>query len=613
MTGSSERGFAMTRLEPKLHARRNTIFSRQTVSRSPAIGRAGAVAAARRASVEAALYMLERGGNAVDAAIAAAFVAGVIEPMETTLAGSGFMLVSEPQGAVHAIEFPPRAPSAASSTMFEIDTSRALDRGLGVSVVVGDKNVAGATAVGVPTTIAGLLTAQEHFGRLERAIVMAPAIRAAYDGFEIDSYFALEALANVEALRADPGASSLYLHRGLPPVPPHLGGTTLGVASLLKQPQLGRTLELVSSQGRRGFYEGETATALVETVRSGGGVLSTQDLAACHPLVGRARRLVFRDCEVWTPRSPSGALTQLQILNIWQELHPAEPPMEDSPERLRGLAEASWHAFADRYHWLGDPDVVPVPEAGLLSPDYARSIARAIRDREPPPRALPEQGLPWEYFASVAAHDPWAFQDRSKRPSWRPMGATEAAAGTTHVSVLDGNGLAVSITHTAANHFGAKAVCPRTGLLLDAAMGWFNARVGAANSIAPWKRPLANMGPMIITRDGRALAALGAPGGRRIIHAVVQVLLNIVERGMGAQDAVDAPRLDASGSTLLASERLADVAAALREAGVPVALVADEHEPFGYELGRPVVAMRDHDGRSSAAIDSLTRGTTAAL
>ena len=144
-------------------------------------------------------------------------------------------------------------------------------------------------------------------------------------------------------------------------------------------------------------------------------------------------------------------------------------------------------------------------------------------------------------------------------------------------------------------------------------MGWFNARVGAANSIAPSKRPLANMGPMIITRDGRALAALGAPGGRRIIHAVVQVLLNIVERGMGAQDAVDAPRLDASGSTLLASERLADVAAALREAGVPVALVADEHEPFGYELARPVVAMRDHDGRSSAAIDPLTRGTTAAL
>ena len=603
----------MARAEPKPKTQRAASFVRQTTSRSRVAGHGGAVAAARRVSVEAAIEMLDRGGNAVDAAVAAAFVAGVVEPMETTFAGSGFMLVAEPERAVHAIEFPPRAPAAASPTMFEIDTSRAIDRGLGVSVVVGDKNVAGAAASGVPATIAGLIAAQERFGRLDRATVVAPAILAAYDGFELDSYFALEALANIEALRADPGASSLYLQGGLPPVPPHLGSTTLGVAPLLKQPQLGRMLELVSSQGRRGFYEGEVATALVETIRARGGILSMQDLAACKPLVGQARRLSFRNCEVWTPHSPSGALTQFQILNIWQELYPADPPAEDTPERLRDLAAASWHAFADRYHWLGDPDVVAVPEAGLLSADYARSIARTIRDGEPPPRARPEQGLPWEHFSRVAVHDPWAFEDRSKRSSWRPMGATDAAAGTTHVSVVDSDGMAVSITHTAANHFGAKVVCPRTGLLLDAAMGWFNARVGAANSIAPSKRPLANMGPMIVTRDGKALAAIGAPGGRRIIHAVVQVLLNIVERGMGAQDAVDAPRIDASGSTLLASERLVEVAATLRETGVPVALVADQHEPFGYEMARPVLALRDSDGKVSAAVDPFTRGAIAAL
>ena len=257
--------------------------------------------------------------------------------------------------------------------------------------------------------------------------------------------------------------------------------------------------------------------------------------------------------------------------------------------------------------------MVAVPEAGLLSADYARSIARTIRDGEPPPRARPEQGLPWEHFARVAVHDPWAFEDRSKRSSWRPMGATEAAAGTTHVSIVDSDGMAVSITHTAANHFGAKVVCPRTGLLLDAAMGWFNARVGAANSIAPSKRPLANMGPTIVTRDGKALAVIGAPGGAASSHAVVQVLLNIVERGMGAQDAVDAPRIDASGSTLLASERLAEVAATLRETGVPVALVADQHEPFSYEMARPVLALRDSDGRATAAVDPFTRAAIAAL
>lgn len=603
----------MARSDSKPSPGGSAVLSRQLVSRSPARGRGGAVAAARRASVEAALAMLEAGGNAVDAAVAAAFVAGVVEPMETTLAGSGFMLVAEADGAVHAVEFPPRAPAAATPTMFEIDTTRSLDRGLGVSVVVGDRNVAGATAAGVPATIAGLLAAHERFGRLDRAMVLSPAIRAAHDGFEIESYFALEVLANLEALRADPGASRLYLQDGLPPVPPHLGATTLGVAPLLTQPQLGRILELVAARGRSGFYEGETAAALVETVRGLGGILSREDLAGCEPLVGPARRLAFREHEVWTPHSPSGALTQLQILNIWQGLHPERPPTEDTPERLRGLAEASWHAFADRYHWLGDPDVVAVPEAGLLSADYAASIARAIAAREPPPRARPDQGLPWEHFARLAAHDPWSFQDGSERGSWRAQGATEALAGTTHVSVVDRDGMAVSITHTAANHFGAKVVCPRTGLLLDAAMGWFNARVGAANSIAPGKRPLANMGPMIVTRNGRALAALGAPGGRRIIHAVVQVLLNIVERGLCAEDAVAAPRVDASGSTLLASERLAGAVAALAEAGVPVALVADQHEPFGYELARPVVALRDGEGRTSAAIDPFTRGVAAAL
>ena len=589
------------------------LFSRQMVSRSRVSGCGGAVAAARRGSAEAALAMLERGGNAVDAAVAAAFVAGVIEPMETTLAGSGFMLVGEPGAAVHAIEFPPRAPAAATPRMFEIDHTRKIDRGLGVSVVVGDKNVAGATAAGVPATVAGLLEAHERFGRLDRVTILEPAICAAYDGFEIDSYFVLEVLANLDFLRTDPGASRIYLQNGGPPVPAHLGATTLGTAPVLRQPQLGRSLELIAAAGRRGFYEGETAEGLIETIHDLGGILSKEDLATCRPLVGPARRLPFRDCEVWTVHSPSGSLTQLQILNIWQHLYPDRPPVEDTPERLRGLAEACWHAFADRYHWLGDPEFVPVPEQGLLSAEYAKAIAQLIRDRQPAPRARPEQGFPWEYFASFAAHDPWAFQDGPSYPPWQPEGATEPKGGTTHISVIDAQGMAVSLTHTAANHFGAKVVCPRTGFLLDAAMGWFNARVGAANSIAPRKRPLANMGPMLVTRGGRPLAAIGAPGGRRIIHAVVQVLLNIFERGMGAQEAVDAPRIDASGSTLLASERLADVANQLRDAGLPVKLVAEQHEPFSYEMARPVIALRDAKGQVSAAIDPFTRGVSAAL
>jgi gamma-glutamyltranspeptidase/glutathione hydrolase len=282
--------------------------------------------------------------------------------------------------------------------------------------------------------------------------------------------------------------------------------------------------------------------------------------------------------------------------------------LEESAERLEHLAQASWHAFADRYHWLGDADLVPVPEAGLLSASYAREIADRIRAGSPPPRSEQARETPWNYFARHAVHNPWLHEPQSVPAApWSPAGGTAAPAGTTHVSVVDGQGMAVSITHTAANHCGAKVVCERTGLLFDAAMGWFNARPGAANSIAPGKRPLANMGPVLLTRGGRTLAAIGAPGGRRIINAVVQVVLNLVERGMQPAEALQAPRIDASGTALLASERLANLVSGLRGTyGEPI-LVSEQHEGYGYELARPVIAL--HDGQMAhAAVDPFSRG-----
>ncbi len=555
------------------------------------------------------MAMLEAGGNAVDAGVAAALVAGVIEPMETTLGGSGFMLVGAPDGQVHSVEFAPRAPRAARPDMFRIDTTRQVERGLGISVVVDDANVQGALAAGVPASLRGLLDGQARFGRLTRPVVMAPAIAAAHGGFEADAYYALEALGNLEALRADPGARSLYLRSGLPPAVAHLGTATLGVAPRICQPALGRTLELISAKGVEAFYNGELAHALLASVRELGGMLEPDDLAACRSWIGPARRLGFRDVEVWAPNSPCGALTQLQMLRIWECLHPQSPPVSDEASRIRELAETGWYAFADRYHWLGDPEFVPVPERALLSRDYCLKIAEAIRDRRGPPRAGPGDATPWNHFAGIAAHDPWPFEpDARVAPVWRPAGATEAPAGTTHVSVIDGEGMAVSITHTAANHFGSKVVCERTGILLDAAMGWFNALPGAANSIAAGKRPLANMGPLLVTRGGQPMAVLGAPGGRRIISAVLQVLLNLVERSMDAQAALEAPRIDASASALLVSERLFGAAGMLGEL-MDIALPVDEqHEGFNYELARPVIAVRDAAGAMAAAADPFSRG-----
>jgi gamma-glutamyltranspeptidase / glutathione hydrolase len=589
-------------------------WSRQRPARPAARGARAAIAASRRASVAAGLEMLERGGNAADAAIAAAFVAGIVEPMETTLAGSGFLLAFDPaSGTPLAIEFGPRAPRAARPGMYRIDTTRSVDRGLGVSLVVGDANVQGVLAAGVPATVPGLCAALERLGRLPLATVLGPAIAAAQEGFPADGYYALEALANLDALRADPGASAAYLvPGGAVPAAPHLGTATLGAPHRVRQPALGRSLEILAARGAEAFRTGEVAEGLLATHRDLGGLLAAEDLAAVRPAASAPlMRGLVSGLVACVPAAPSGGVTILQILALLRAL-------KDVPgghgETARFL-HASWHAFADRYHWLGDPEAVPVPVEGLLSDGYAASVAAEIAAGTAPPLPRPGEGPLWEAFARRAVHDPWPYQPpgaATPPPVWRPSGATEAPSGTVHISAMDGEGMAVSVTHTAANHFGAKVVCPRTGLLLDAAMGWFNAREGAANSLAGGRRPLANMGPALLLRDGQAEAALGAPGGRRIIGAVAQIL-GWLAAGMGAEEALSRPRADASGDAALMDEALAAEAEALRTAGLPVRLVAREHEPYGYELARPVLAMRAAGGGVEAAADPFSTGFAAAL
>jgi gamma-glutamyltranspeptidase/glutathione hydrolase len=337
-------------------------------------------------------------------------------------------------------------------------------------------------------------------------------------------------------------------------------------------------------------------------------------LAAVETKITSPRRLRFRDVDIWVPQAPCGAVTQLQILNIWQKIYPNNPPTEDTSERLERLAHASWHAFADRYHWLADSEFVQVPEQGLLSDTYAKFLAKYIINNEPPPRCNLSSDTPWNYFAGYAAHNPWVHEgnDLKKHVQWSPVGCDEPTEGTTHVSVIDENGMSVSITHTAANHFGAKVVCEYTGLLFDAAMGWFNARPNAANSIAGGKRPLANMGPMLLTRDGVQFAAIGAPGGRRIINAVVQVALNLVERGMNASEACSAPRIDASGTNILASERLETNLSKMDVLSSDVRFVSEQHQGYSYELARPVLVVLDAD-RTHAATDPYSQGYSRSL
>jgi gamma-glutamyltranspeptidase/glutathione hydrolase len=592
--------------------------SYQHVTRDGAAGDEVAVAASRRPSVDAALAMLDAGGNAVDAAVACGFVAGVIEPTETCLAGSGFLLAWDPAAqAATAFDFPPRAPLAARPDMYDVISSADAPSLLGVSAVRGAANTDGILAPGVPGTIAGLLAAHERLGRLPLTRVLEPAIRAAGDGCEIDPYYALEALAHLETLRAQPGAAAIFLDdRGLPPVPAFLGDATLGVPPILCQPDLARTLEIVAARGAAGFYDGEVAAAIERHFAAHGGLITRRDLAAYRPSAGAPVRARYRDVEVLAPASPCGGWTELQILRVLEHFPLAGTDPAD-PDALHAVAAASRHAFADRYHWFGDPDHVPVPLDGLLSDGYAAEVAAAVRADHPLPQVDPQEGYPWEVLAFRAGGDPWRHEaDAARRPDYRPAEpatATGDGHGTTHFAVVDADGMMVSCTHTAGNAFGSKVVAEGTGVLFDAAMTWFNAVPGAANSIAPGKRPLVNMGPLLVLQDGKPRLAIGAPGGRRIIGAVVQVLVNAVDRGLPLQRAVEAPRIDASGASVLASERLGRRALdALRERGHEVVPVREEHVPYSFELARPVGVEIAPDGTRSAGVDALTQGHAAA-
>ena len=393
-------------------------------------------------------------------------------------------------------------------------------------------------------------------------------------------------------LRAHPTAAALYLDaRGLPPVPAFLGETTLGVPPLLRQPELARTLEIVAERGAAGFYEGEIAEAIERHFAAEGGLIDRADLAAYQPIVGEPLHATYRGYDVFAPTSPSGAWTELQILRALERFDLAGTDPKD-PEALHAVIAASRHAFADRYHWLGDPDHGPVPLEWLLGDGYADETAAAIRAGDIGPVV---EGKPWEELAFAApAHHP----DKH---------------GTTHFAVVDGDGMMVSCTHTAGNAFGSKVVAEGTGLLFDAGMVWFNAHPGAANSIAPGKRPLVNMGPLLLARDGTARLAIGAPGGRRIIDAVVQVVVNSVDRGMAVDEAIGAPRIDASGSSVLAGERLGEATLeALRDRGHRIVEVPEQHAPFTYEFARPVGAEIAPDGMRRASADPFTQGHAAA-
>ncbi|MDE2716489.1 MAG: gamma-glutamyltransferase [Chloroflexota bacterium] len=541
----------------------------------------GAVATAHPIAAQVGVDVLKSGGNAVDAAVATGFCLNVIEPWNSSVAGHGQMIVHMAgEGRSVAVDYGHRAPRAATADMFRVIGQTV--QGNGIYEVENRANAMGHLSVGVPGVTAGMCRAHEMFGTLPLERLLEPAVHYAREGFEADPHTCLTIARNMPKLMRYGEAARVFLPDGYPPAP----------GARVVQRDLAETLERIGREGKDALHRGEIAATIDEEMRRHGGVLSAQDLADYEAQVLDPVRTSYRGYELLSSPAPAGTITALQTLNIMESFDLGHLE-HGSPEHLHLFVEAARHAFADRYSFVGDPDFGPVPLDGILSSKYAREIADSI-DREAAKLEDEREAQPWVAYADSPLHDPWRFDPQARPEGTIPTSPPSESDCTTHFSVIDRDRNMVACTQTAVAQFGSGVVVPGTGVLLSNGMTVFNPMPGAANSIAGFKRGLNNMTPLLMLRDGRPFLTVGAPGGRRIMCRIANVISNVVDFGMGMQEAITAPSVDAAERETFVDHRTdPETVEALARMGHNVEVVP---EPFtGGGFSRPRGVMIDPD------------------
>lgn len=451
---------------------------------------------------DAGVEILKKGGNAVDAAVATAFALAVTYPAAGNLGGGGFMVVypgPKNQAEPMVIEYRETAPAAAHKTMYGPD-ARWDDH----------------KASGVPGTVRGLALAHQRFGKLPWKEVVQPAIRLADEGFEMDTALAT-------SLNSVVGSSDKFLE--LQRVYGKRDGSAdwkTGDRLVLKD--LAQTLRLIADQGADAFYKGPIADLIVAEMKAGGGLITKDDLAAYKAMARTPIHGTYRGYDVYGASPPSsGGTCLVEMLNILENFD-LRKQGRWSPETMHLMAEAMKRAYCDRARYLGDPGFVKIPEH-LTSKEHARSLAKSISLE----KATPSEDL--------AKDIPLAGE----------------GTDTTHFSVIDKDGMAVSNTYTLEHSYGSRVVAKGAGFILNNEMFDFNSRPGVTNrrgtigtepnQIAPGKRMLSSQTPTIIAKDGKAFLITGSPGSRTIINTVLGVVINVIDFDMDVQAAVDAPRM----------------------------------------------------------------------
>jgi gamma-glutamyltranspeptidase / glutathione hydrolase len=531
----------------------------------------GMVVAQEKIAAHVGADVLKRGGNAVDAAVAIGFTMAVTYPRAGNIGGGGFMVIhSAKRHEDIAIDYRETAPAATTRDIFlgpdgKPDRTKSLDSAL---------------AIGVPGTVAGLALALDKYGsgKFTLAELLKPAIALASDGIEIADDIADTLEEGRQRLAHWPASLKMLLRDD---------GTPLQEGDKLVQKDLAATLSAIAEQGPRGFYQGPVAEKLVKAISDAGGIMTTEDLKSYQPTIRTPVHGTYRGYDIVSmPLPSSGGVVLLETLNILEGF-PLPDLKQGSAPSLHLMIEAMKRAYADRAHYLGDPAFVTAPVATLMTKEYAAKQRAGID---------PDHATPWkDALSATPAHE---------------------GSNTTHFSVVDGEGNAVSSTYTLNFPYGVGLLAGGTGVLLNNELDDFTAALGASNAFglvgfeanlpAPGKRPLSSMTPTIVLKDGKPVLVTGSPGGSRIISAVLQVIVNVLDYHMDVAAAVAAPRLHHQwlpDEVRIEHGFADDVIAALKAKGHRVV------EPVG-QTSANSIAVTDHG--LLGAPDPRTRGAEAA-
>ncbi len=472
-------------------------------TRQPVRARHGMAVAMESIATDVGVRVLQKGGNAVDAAVAVGFALAVTHPFAGNIGGGGYMLVRLADGRTTFIDFRERAPETSTRDMY-----------LDAQGNPTKDSIEGWRSSGVPGSVRGFAMANTKYGTRTWADNLAPAVALATKGYPV-SYALAEGLKGSRSLAADPESKRIFQR----------DGRFFDVGETLVQPELGRTLQRIATNGPNECYNGDTAKRLAEEMAKHGGLISLADLKDYTAVERTPLQATYKNYTVITaPPSSSGGIALLEMLGILDGTG-YEKGGPGSASAIHYITESMRRAYADRNEYIGDPDFVKVPIAGLLDTGYLAKLRATINPVKATPSVEVQPGQP----AGVEKME------------------------TTHYSVVDAAGNAVAVTYTLNGGYGNGITVPGLGFLLNNEMDDFTAKPGVANmfglvqgarnAIAPGKRPLSSMTPTILLKNGKLFMTVGAPGGSRIATAVLQVILNVVDFGMNIQDAIDAPRV----------------------------------------------------------------------